>query len=536
MPKTYSESRAGEGGEVSRAADMTGDGPEGDGTPGPSTPPSGPSGVLRWWVVLLVGLSAVVVGGVRSWVPGLWLDEVATLVSAERTWRSLLTLVGQQDAVHALYYAIMHLWFELVGYTPFSLRLPSVLAVGATASLIVLLGNRLAGPRVGLSAGVVYMLLPGVTWMAVEGRSYAMAAGATTLAVYLFVKAIDSEQAVWWVCYSGAVLIATLLYLYAALVLVALPLALVAMSAGRRHWQALAMSSGVPALAVLPLSLEVASQSGQLDWVGPMTAGRLLASPRDMWFRNYEGTLAAIAAWVFVVALLMWFVVSTHRRHWPVRSRLGRAGIAALVTGWVVVPPAILMLVSLLGPSVYLPRHLVITAPGLALAVALCVEGLHCLAPPRRLTLLLLVAALAAAAPWWAQRTPTSKTATVLAAEAVARIDETATVDAVLFTREADRPWRSTRISAHAYPRAFGTARDLTIATRVEDSASVFETDGPLSSVPERLAGADRVVVLLPDFPLTDQSEADLASLASHGFRATDTLDVGDIVVLTYGR
>ncbi len=55
----------------------------------------------------------------------------------------------------------MHVWLAAVGYSPFTLRLPSAIAVGVTAALVVILGSRLISLRVGVVAGVLFALLPG---------------------------------------------------------------------------------------------------------------------------------------------------------------------------------------------------------------------------------------------------------------------------------------------------------------------------------------------------------------------------------------
>ena len=59
------------------------------------------------------------------------------------------------DAVHALSYAGLHLWFAVLPYSPLTLRLPSVAAAGVGAVLVAVLGTRLAGRRAGLASGLV---------------------------------------------------------------------------------------------------------------------------------------------------------------------------------------------------------------------------------------------------------------------------------------------------------------------------------------------------------------------------------------------
>ncbi|WP_188888867.1 hypothetical protein [Curtobacterium luteum] len=137
----------------------------------PARPDGGPRRqVPRGVVPLVVGLLGSTVSVVGSWVPSVWYDEAATVTSATRSWVALGREVPHVDVVHALYFAVMHVWFAVVGYSPFTLRLPSAIAVGTTAALVVLLGTPLAGQRVGLVAGLLFPLLPRVTWMVLYRR------------------------------------------------------------------------------------------------------------------------------------------------------------------------------------------------------------------------------------------------------------------------------------------------------------------------------------------------------------------------------
>ncbi|WP_148286307.1 hypothetical protein [Curtobacterium sp. B8] len=122
---------------------------------------------------LTVGAIGTLVAAAFAWVPSLWYDEAATVTSAQRSWPQLWAELHNVDAVHGLYYALVHAWFWLVGYTPFTLRFPSALAVGIAAGLVVALGRRLGGRRFGIAAGLVFLALPGVQWAGSEGRSYA---------------------------------------------------------------------------------------------------------------------------------------------------------------------------------------------------------------------------------------------------------------------------------------------------------------------------------------------------------------------------
>ncbi|MEU1948968.1 glycosyltransferase family 39 protein, partial [Streptomyces sp. NPDC020125] len=118
----------------------------------------------------------------------MWRDESATYQMARRTLPQIRDTLGTVDAVHGLYYLLMH---PLLALHPseVTMRLPSVLAAVAATALVAALGCRLARPRVGLWAGLLYATTPVVTHYAQEGRSYALVAAGAAWATYLLVSA-----------------------------------------------------------------------------------------------------------------------------------------------------------------------------------------------------------------------------------------------------------------------------------------------------------------------------------------------------------
>ncbi|WP_244321400.1 glycosyltransferase family 39 protein [Streptomyces melanosporofaciens] len=118
----------------------------------------------------------------------MWRDESATYQMARRTLPQIRDALGTVDAVHGLYYLLMH---PLLALHPseVTMRLPSVLAAVAATALVAALGCRLARPRVGLWAGLLYATTPVVTHYAQEGRSYALVAAGAAWATYLLVGA-----------------------------------------------------------------------------------------------------------------------------------------------------------------------------------------------------------------------------------------------------------------------------------------------------------------------------------------------------------
>ena len=182
---------------------------------------------------LAVAVLAAVIGAVGAGHPSLWFDESATISSAGRSIPELWRLVGHIDAVHGLFYLLMHGWFCLC-------PADRVLVTGAELPGRRYRGRRRGGPRQAISAakhrglrGIVFALLPRVTWAAVEARSYALQAVAAVWLTVLLITAIRRHRWWLWALYALALMVAILLNIY---------LVLAGAGARRRHSDAAAAS------------------------------------------------------------------------------------------------------------------------------------------------------------------------------------------------------------------------------------------------------------------------------------------------------
>ncbi|MCU1424186.1 MAG: hypothetical protein JWM51_477, partial [Microbacteriaceae bacterium] len=222
----------------------------------------------------LVGVLGLVVSLVGITVPSVWYDEAATITAATRDWDHLWAMVGNVDAVHAAYYAIMHVVFDLVGYSPLSLRAPSAVAIGIAAALVVVLGRLFDRPRLGVLAGIAFCLLPRTFWAGAEGRSYALTATLAILMTVLLVLAIRSPSRWRWALYALSVAASVVVFVYLSLVVLAHAVTLAWWLVARRHDAVPAIKrwvgwTAVAALAVVPFALVVIGQSGQVSWIEP---------------------------------------------------------------------------------------------------------------------------------------------------------------------------------------------------------------------------------------------------------------------------
>lgn len=277
---------------------------------------------------------------------GMWGDEGVTYLVGRRTVPQIWHLLHGVDAVHGLYYLLMH---AVLAVHPgeVALRLPSVCGAAATAGLVAALGVRLARPRVGLWAGLLYAITPLTGHYAQEGRSYAIVAAGVAGATLLLVRALEGRS--WWP--YGAVLAVTfLLHEFAVLLLCAHALTLAAARVPRPVWAGWARAAGSAVGILLPLAWVSQRQSGQVAW--------LRVPDRDTAERLARGFLAVtptgVVFWTSVLLILL---------------GLGAGRLASVALPLLVVPPVILLTVSQFRPLFH-ERYVLYALAGAPLLVA----------------------------------------------------------------------------------------------------------------------------------------------------------------------
>ena len=200
-----------------------------------------------------------------------WRDEAATWQVARRSTADIWQLLGQVDAVHGLYYLLMHALFDLLRPRHHALRLPSVLAMAVAAACVTLIGQRLAGHWAGLGAGMALGLLPAVQFHLQEGRPYALVMAGAAVSTLLLVGLLERAAPWRWAAYGVTVLLCGLLNWLSLLVLVAHAVTLCRTRAGRGTWARWAAAAAAAVAGTAPLILFSRRQSEQISWIPPLT-------------------------------------------------------------------------------------------------------------------------------------------------------------------------------------------------------------------------------------------------------------------------
>ncbi|MER5216964.1 glycosyltransferase family 39 protein [Streptomyces sp. NPDC002838] len=417
-----------------------------------------------WHALVPVALSlALGLWGVRRG-GSMWRDEAVTYDMARRSPGDLWPTLEQIDAVHGLYYLVLHGLFRIFGGVDplLVLRLPSVLAAAAAAGTLALLGSRLAGPRAGLWAGVVFALLPPVQRYTQEGRSYALVCALVVWASYLLIRAVERATPRAWTGYAAVMLTACLLHEFAVLALVAHLVALP--RAARRAWvlAALAVCPGLAPLVVLSTR-----QSAQVAWIGGLGAAAVV------------GFVGVTVLGVACAALLG-----------GVRRSRGLVGLTALALPLLALPAFLLIALTPLKP-LYVDRYVLYGHAGTALLVGAALERLvRAGGRIRTVAVLAAGAAVLALLPVTLQlRTPQSRTDDVGAVAEAVRA-EGGDADGVLYMPSRRRVWSLPE------PDSVRGLRDLALDRGPAASHTLYGTEVPAPVIRSRMLAATRIVAL----------------------------------------
>ncbi|OBG68690.1 glycosyltransferase family 39 protein [Mycobacterium sp. E3339] len=415
---------------------------------------------------LLVGLLAVAVSLGGAGRPSFWYDEAATISAAySRSLAQLWRMLGNVDAVHGLYYLLMHAWFQVFGPTEFFSRVPSGLAVGGAAAGIVVLGKQFSTRTVAVASGVFCAVLPRATWAGIEARPYALSMMAAVWLTVLLVCAARRDTGWLWVAYGLALAASITLEVYLAL-LVAVHLVVVS-GCARRVLLRFGVTAAAAVGAMAPFLLTVAGQAHQISWIAPIGRRTLEDVVVQQYFER-SPPFAVLSALVIAAAIAVW----------SVRAPLARADrqLLTLAAAWLALPTAAIVIYSALVHPIYTPRYLSFTAPGMALILGVCAAAVT--ARPW-LTAALVALFGVAAAPNYvlAQRNPYAKygmdysqVADLITAKA-APGDCLLVNDTVTFMPAPMRPLMAAR------PDAYRKLVDLTLWQRATDRNDVFDTN-----------------------------------------------------------
>jgi mannosyltransferase len=342
-------------------------------------------GAATAWMLALPGVATLVITLWGITGASYWRDEAATMSAAQRPLGNLLRTLGNIDAVHGAYYLLIWVMVKLGGTGELATRLPSAVAMAVAAVAVAALGGRLVSPRAGLAAGLVFAVLPPVSLYGQEARPYAITIALAAIASYLLVRAMEADVSdsryKWLAGYAACVAALGIVDIFGLLLIVAH-----AVTVGLRCLRDAGPGASGPGASGSGASGTGADPARSLavSWLAAAVAGTALASPLLAFAFVQRGTLSwltapglgavrglheligpAYMADAVMLAVACGIVVSAllgrERLHasWP-------GSLPALCLPWLIVPPVILLVGSLVTP-LYTFRYVLLCIPAIAL-------------------------------------------------------------------------------------------------------------------------------------------------------------------------
>ncbi len=484
---------------------------------------------------LWLGVAVAAIAYVGAGVPSYWGDEAASVLSAQRPWPSLLSELSTVDAVHGVYYAMLHLWIDLFGSSEWATRALSTIGIGFLAAGVVVLGRRWFDLRTGVVAGSLIAFIPRAGVLAIETRGYALASAAavwTTVLVVTLARAGARRRA--WIGYGIAVALSGTFFLYLLLMpLVHLTFLLTAPGLERRRESLRRWAAGMVVAGALSLPIVVAAevQKHQVAFLahrGYMTATGWFVTP---WFGHLP---VALVLWP--VMLIGVVSLARLRRRDPASAP---ASWALLV--WLLAPGLVLVAIDMVLSPTYNPRYLSFCLGAVALLLATGVLALIDAARragARRgvtvvVSALVLIGAVTVVPEFVRERGPYAKDGGADGRAAAAVVAAHASPgDTVLFGT-GTRPSRAPRLVYRLYPDAFAGLRDPQLVQAAEQTDGLWDRLVSVAQIAPRLGDG---TVWLVESGSTGTAATDLTALGDAGFIQVSRTVVHRTVIYEFQR
>ncbi len=368
--------------------------------------------VLAWWPAVVIALSTAAAFGIRlsQMRQGLFGDELTTYqdVVGRSLGAVLRTVnVGAENSP-PLFFALAWLASKLGDPTVW-VRLPSLILSTATIPLVYLIGREVAGRAVGLIGAAVLAASPFSMYYGIEARPYATMAFFVALSTLALIRAVRTGSAWWWVAYTLAAAAAA--YTHYTSIFVLVTQVLWSLWACRNYLGKPVVAAGMIAVLYLPWLPNLRGKIlGVIAGLHPLTLPNVLTDLlRPIAGHPYAplSTIPTLPGLAVVGACALGGLLASVRRR---RERIfGDPALRYerfLIAPLAVATPVGLLLYSLLGTDLWLPRGLYASVPSAALLFGAILTGL-----PRRLMgiavsasiLVLIAGTLVANGPRWSR-------------------------------------------------------------------------------------------------------------------------------------
>lgn len=147
------------------------------------------------WIALFITIAGFVLRVLLLDTKGLWLDETFSIWMANLRVGEMLQWVIKIDQHPPLYYFLLHGWIGIFGDSPYYTRLLSVIFGTGTIPIIYLIGKRMSGPLMGVSAAALLAFSPFNIYYSQEARMYSLLMFNASVAIYALVRLLVDPRA-----------------------------------------------------------------------------------------------------------------------------------------------------------------------------------------------------------------------------------------------------------------------------------------------------------------------------------------------------
>ena len=319
---------------------------------------------------------------IKPMVSSLWTDEFGTWWVINGSAHQVVDRAQAVQGQSPFYYLIAWIMRLLAGRSELWLRFPSLVCSFAAAFVIYRIAKRLVDAEVARIAVITFAVWPSIAFAASDARPYALAMLAVVASTWALIAWLDAAGFWWAMLY--VVLAASIPFVHPVFGVVLIPQAVYALARIRERSTHVRMRDLVLAavgigVLVIPVVLELlALWRRQEDWVVPNTAS-------VSWVAHMLVPPAFVGA-----ALIGGLLAARHLRLARDPRLLPRSTVILLI-GWLLIPAAFLVGLSIVSPIALLPaRYFLCVAPAGALLAALAIGALE---PPqvRRIIILFVV-------------------------------------------------------------------------------------------------------------------------------------------------
>ncbi len=344
-----------------------------------------------WSILALGAVLRLIALGHKSF----WIDEIASVVIAQKPSAAFWRFLWHDEGNMALYYMLLRPWLHL-GNSEALVRLLSVLPGVLTIPLMYLLGKRLFGRDTGMLAAALFALNPCAIACSQEARAYSFLVLAVVLSCYCFVRLVEEPSYKRGIGYGIVAGLTCYFHYFGVLVPAAHAISLAAVprdgthpspgsgqasskggpsvtsgvsgeASGRWPWKQYAVAAVIFVTFAIPVLWLIHAQDiGHLSWVQPPS---LLEFYHLGVFLAADGGKAMGAVLLALDLLLIGFFLASIRAVWRQQNIDLQRWRHSLVASSFFSPIVIVLAVSMVRPAFY-HRFLIICLPAFVLMTA----------------------------------------------------------------------------------------------------------------------------------------------------------------------